>query len=50
MTGDDGSFEISGLPPGNYTLEAVQERLGNQEIQVTVGDSESKTVEMTFSD
>ena len=50
VTGDDGSFEISGLPPGNYTLEAVQERLGNQEIQVTVGDSESKTVEMTFSD
>ena len=49
VTGDNGSFEIAGLPPGDYTLEAVHERLGNQEIQVTLGDGESKAVELTYS-
>jgi len=49
VTGADGTFEIAGLPPGDYTLEAVHERLGNQEIQVTVGDGESKAIELTFS-
>lgn len=48
VTGDDGSFEISGLPPGDYTLEAVHESLGTQEIQVSVGAGESATAEMTF--
>ena len=49
VTGADGSFEIAGLPPGDYTLEAVHERLGNQEIQMTLGDGESKAVELTYS-
>jgi plastocyanin len=48
VTGDDGEFTIEGLPPGNYTLEAVHERLGNQEIEVTAGESETKTVEFQF--
>jgi len=49
VTGEDGSFEISGLPPGEYTLEAVHESLGNQTIEVTVGAGESATAEMTFA-
>ena len=49
VTGEDGSFTIEGLPPGEYTVEAVHERLGNQEMQVTVGDAETKDVEFKFS-
>ncbi len=49
VTGADGTFEIGGLPPGDYTLEAVHERLGNQEIQVTLGGGESKAVDLTYS-
>ncbi len=36
VTGDDGKFEIGHLPPGTYTLVAWQEKLGTQEMTVTV--------------
>jgi hypothetical protein len=36
VTGEDGSFKIPGLPPGNYTLEAWHERFGAKTAQVTV--------------
>lgn len=49
VTGADGSFEISGLPPGEYTLEAVHERLDSQEMTVTVDAGASETVEFKFS-
>ena len=49
VTGADGSFTISGLPPGDYTLAAWQEKYGTVEQKVTVGAKESKEVEFTFS-
>lgn len=48
VTGPDGKFEIKGLPPGTYTITAVQEKLGSQDMQVTVGPKESKTVDFSF--
>lgn len=49
VTGEDGSFEISGLPPGEYTIEAVHERLDNQEMTITVSEGGSENVEFVFS-
>jgi GTP-binding protein len=44
----DGSFQIRGLPPGEYTLVAMQERLGHQKATVTVGPGESKGIEILY--
>lgn len=43
-----GRFEIRGLPPGEYTLAAVHEKLGEQDVKVSVGPKESKTADFTF--
>jgi plastocyanin len=48
VTGPDGKFEIKGLPPGDYTIAFVQEKLGTQEQKVTVAAKDSKTVDMAF--
>ncbi len=48
VTGDDGKYEIKGLPPGDYTLAFVQEKLGEQDQKVTLAPKDSKTVDTTF--
>ncbi len=48
VTGNDGTFRISRLPPGTYTVEAWQEKYGTQTQTVTVGARESKAVTFTF--
>ena len=49
VTDKDGKYEIKGLPPGTYTLGFVQEKLGEQDQQVTIGPKESKAVDVSFS-
>ena len=49
VTDANGAFEIGNLPPGTYTLQAVHERLGEQEMEFTVGSSESTQVDFEFS-
>lgn len=44
-----GTFQITGLPPGEYTVAAVHEALGEQTQKISVGPSESKTVEFSFA-
>jgi hypothetical protein len=49
VTGADGSFEIKNLPPGSYTIEAWQEKLGAQELPVDVAPSAEKSLEFVFT-
>ena len=44
---NDGTFEISGLNPGTYVIEAWHEKLGSQTVTVTVEDS-TVTQDFTF--
>jgi plastocyanin len=48
VTGPDGKFEIKGLPPGDYTLAFVHEKLGEQDVKVTLAAKDAKTVDATF--
>ena len=45
---NNGTFTISNLPPGQYTVVAWHEKYGQQEQQVTVGAKESKALNFTF--
>src|SRR5438445_7275143 len=44
----NGTYTISNLPPGSYTLVAWHEKYGAKEQQITVDAKESKAVNFTF--
>ena len=48
VTDDKGAFSLRGLPPGEYTIEAWQEKFGTQDQKITVGPKETKAVSFTF--
>ena len=48
VSGTDGSYKISGLPPGQYTVVAWHERLGEQTLDVFLAGSEQKNLDFTF--
>ena len=41
VTDAEGRFEISGIPPGRYTIECWQEELGVQTAEVAIGNGDS---------
>ncbi|MGB8478969.1 MAG: carboxypeptidase regulatory-like domain-containing protein [Acidobacteriaceae bacterium] len=45
----DGKYEIQGLPPGTYTLVAVQEKLGTQSHTITVQSRKASMANFVFS-
>jgi hypothetical protein len=49
VTGENGTFEIKGLPAGTYEIEAWHEKLGTRTMTVTVGEGESKAADFNFS-
>ena len=48
VTGADGKYEIKGLPPGDYTIAFVHEKLGEQDQKVTLTPKDTKTVDVSF--
>jgi plastocyanin len=48
VTDKSGKYEIKGLPPGDYTIAFVHEKLGEQDQKVTVAPKDTKTVDATF--
>ena len=49
ITGPDGSFTIKNLPPGTYTLAAIHEKLGEQDLQITVPPKSTTPATFTFA-
>lgn len=48
VTGLDSSFEIRNVPPGDYTLTAWQEKLGEQKQQVHIAPSAAAAVNFEY--
>lgn len=49
MTGMDGRFTLKHVPPGIYTLEVWQEKLGRQRRKITVRPGQTTTADFTMS-
>lgn len=49
VTKDDGVFTITGLPPGDYTLEAWHPTLGTKTLKVKIGVGPKATITARFS-
>ena len=49
VSGAEGGFDISSLPPGDYVVEAWHEELGTQTQNVTVGEGATADISFTFT-
>jgi plastocyanin len=49
VTGADGSFTLKGMPAGQYVLGFVQEKLGEQDLTVTVKPHSVTTADESFT-
>ena len=48
VSGDTGSFELKGVPPGTYVVEAVHEKFGRKEATLTLEPSGKATLEFSY--
>jgi hypothetical protein len=49
VTGDDGSYKLDGLPPGDYEIEAVHEELGASTQKITVPPKGAASANFDFN-
>ena len=49
VSGEDGTFEIRNLPPGEYTVAAVHEKFGEKTMKVKVGAKQTAKADFEFS-
>lgn len=49
VSGKDGKFKITGLPPGNYEIEAWHEKMGVQTAKVTVAANKPGSANFSFA-
>jgi hypothetical protein len=49
VTGQDGTYTLKNLPPGEYTIEAWHEKFGTKSQKITVGDKETKEADFSFA-
>ena len=49
VSDDKGNFSIQGLPPGTYTIAAVHEKLGTQEMKVAIAPRQNQAVSFAFN-
>ena len=49
VTGEDGTFKIADVPPGEYVVEAWHETYGTKTEKVVVSDNTPQTVDFKFS-
>jgi plastocyanin len=49
VTGEDGAFELKGLPPGQYTIETWHPTLGTRSVNVTIGKGAKAAVTARIS-
>ena len=48
VTDKDGNYKITGLPAGDYTVEAVHLKAGSTTAKVKVGADDKKTQDFTL--
>jgi plastocyanin len=48
VTDTNGSYELDGLPPGDYTIAFVHEKLGELDEKVTLAPSQTKPLDEIF--
>lgn len=49
ITGEDGTYTLSDVPPGTYQLTAWHEKLGKKQVQVMVEAGKRRRADFTFS-
>ena len=49
VSGPDGSYRMTGLPPGRYKMVVWHEKFGKKIMEVSVDAGESKAMDLTFA-
>jgi hypothetical protein len=49
VSAEDGSYQISNLPPGDYVLAAIHEKFGEQTMRIKVGPNEKVKAPIIFA-